>query len=67
MKLKSISFKIQTGQTLIELILVMGIAAIVLPALLTGLFASRNGKPQQEQRMQAVSVLKESEQAVRNM
>ncbi len=55
------------GQTLIELILVMGIAAIVLPALLTGLFASRNGKPQQEQRAQAIAVLKETETAVKNI
>lgn len=55
------------GQTLIELVLVMGIAAIILPALLTGLVASRNGKPQQEKRMQAISVLKESEAALRNI
>lgn len=55
------------GQTLIELILVMGLAAIILPALLTGFVASRNGKPQQEQRLQAISVLKETEAALRNI
>ncbi len=55
------------GQTLVELILVMGMAAIILPALLTGFVASRNGKPQQQQRLQAVTVLKESEAAVRNI
>lgn len=60
-------FRKQKGQTLVELILVIGIAAIVLPALLTGLFASRNGKPQQAQRMQAITVLKETETAVRNV
>jgi type II secretory pathway pseudopilin PulG len=55
------------GQTLVELILVMGIASIMLPALLTGLFAARNGKPQQEMRMQAISVLKETETAIKNI
>jgi type II secretory pathway pseudopilin PulG len=55
------------GQTLIELILIMGIASIMLPALLTGLFASRSGKPQQEARMQAISVLKETETAVKSI
>lgn len=55
------------GQTLIELILIMGIASIMLPALLTGLVASRNGKPQQIQRMQAITVLKETETAVKNI
>ncbi len=58
---------LRAGQTLIELILVMGIAAIILPALLTGFVASRNGKPQQQQRLQAVSVLKETETAVKNI
>lgn len=60
-------FSIRSGQTLIELIIVMGIAAIILPALLTGFVASRNGKPQQQQRIQAVSVLKETESALRNI
>ncbi len=59
--------RLQKGQTLIELIIVMGIAAIILPALLTGFVASRNGKPQQQQRVQAISVLKETEAAVRNI
>jgi len=60
-------FKTTRGQTLIELVLVMGLAAIMLPALMTGLIASRNGKPQQSQRMQGVTVLKETEAAVRNI
>ncbi len=65
--LSLISNKFFRGQTLIELIIVMGIAAIILPALLTGFVAARNGKPQQQQRVQAVSVLKETESALRNI
>jgi type II secretory pathway pseudopilin PulG len=61
------TFRKLKGQTLIELILVMGLAAIILPALLTGFVASRNGKPQQEQRLQAISVLKETEAALKNI
>src|SRR5690606_22214624 len=41
------------------------IASIFLPALLTGLVASREGKAQQEQRLQAASLLKETNEAVR--
>ncbi|HUQ84941.1 MAG TPA: hypothetical protein VM077_01330 [Candidatus Limnocylindrales bacterium] len=61
------SHYLSRGQTLIELIIVMGIAAIILPALLTGFITSSNGKPQQQQRVQAVSVLKESESALKNI
>lgn len=60
-------FKKARGQTLIELVLVMGLSAIILPALLTGFVASRNGKPQQQQRLQAITVLKETEKAIRNI
>ena len=55
------------GQTLIELILAMGLAVIIFPALLTGFITSREGKVQQSQRMQAVTLLKESEQAVKSV
>ncbi|MBA3723843.1 MAG: hypothetical protein H0W89_03025 [Candidatus Levybacteria bacterium] len=55
----------QKGQLLLELMLTIGLAAILIPALLTGLVASREGKVQQENRMQAVSLLKEAEEAVR--
>lgn len=48
---------------LVELLLVMGLAAIIFPALLTGFIASREGKPQQKQRMQAITILKETEAA----
>jgi type II secretory pathway pseudopilin PulG len=55
------------GQTIVELLLVIGLSAIILPALLTGLVASRSGKAQQSQRLEAVALLKETEEAVRNV
>lgn len=55
------------GQTLIELILAMGLAVIIFPALLTGFMTSREGKVQQGLRVQAVALLKESEQAVKSV
>ncbi|MGH9856852.1 MAG: PulJ/GspJ family protein, partial [Acidobacteriota bacterium] len=55
------------GHLLVELMLAIGISAIILPALLTGLVASREGRPQQEQRAQATALLKETAAAVRNV
>ncbi len=55
------------GQMLVELVLAIGLAAIILPALLTGLVASREGKPQQEQRVRAIQVMKETEAAVKSI
>ncbi len=63
-KMKIFNYK---GQTLIELILVMGIAALVLPAILTGLVVSREAKPQQEKRLAATAYLKEVESAIKNI
>ncbi len=53
------------GQSLIEIIVAIGITAILLPALATGLVASRQGKPQQIQRSEATSLLQEAGEAVR--
>src|ERR1700749_978397 len=57
----------EKGQMLVELIMAIGIAAIMLPALLTGLYASNQSKPQQQQRTQAVALLLQTESAVRNV
>ena len=59
--------KRQEGQLLIEIILAIAITAIMLPALLTGLFSSKQGKAQQGQRVQAVALMKEAEEVVRNV
>jgi len=55
------------GQMLVELIIAIGIAAIMLPALLTGLYASSQSKPQQQQRAQAVALLEQTESAMRSI
>jgi len=57
----------EKGQTLIELLLAIGLTAIILPAILTGLVASRSGKVQQALRLEAVALLKEAQEAVRNV
>lgn len=50
-----------------EVLVVMGLAAIMLPALLTGLVASRSGKAQQLQREGAVPLVREALDAVRTV
>lgn len=57
----------QAGQSLIELLLVIGICAIILPALLTGFVASREGKAQQGQRAEAVTILNKTIEAIRSV
>src|SRR6266568_2882979 len=52
------------GQMLVELVMAIGIAAIILPALLTGLVATRQGTPQQQQNLQATEMFKETVNAV---
>lgn len=59
--------KLQTGQSLVEILLVIGLSAIILPALLTGLVSSRQGKVQQAQRTQALYLLNETVDALRNV
>lgn len=56
---------INKGQTLIELMIMISLLAILLPALLIGLISSLSGKAQQEQRLKATALLKEAEEAVR--
>lgn len=57
----------QKGQLLIELVLTIGLAALIIPGILSSLVASRDGRPQQEQRIQAVALLKETESAIKNV
>ncbi|MDO8488171.1 MAG: hypothetical protein Q7S31_02555 [bacterium] len=58
---------IRSGQTLAEVLLTMGLAALLLPALLTGWVASREGKAQQQQRTQATALLVEAVEAARTV
>jgi type II secretory pathway pseudopilin PulG len=55
------------GQMLVELMIAIGIAAIMIPALLTGYATSREGKPQEEKRQLAVNFLQETESAVKSI
>ena len=60
-------FLASKGQMLVELVMSIGIAAIILPAILTGLVASREGRPEQQQNAQATALLKETVNAVTNI
>jgi type II secretory pathway pseudopilin PulG len=55
------------GQSLVELLIVISLSAILLPAFLTGLVASRGGKAQQLQKDQATIYLKEYEEVIRHI
>src|SRR6266480_3932607 len=62
-----ICFQSTRGQMLVELVMAIGIAAIILPALLTGLVTSRQGRPQQQQSIQATNLFKETVNAVQQV
>lgn len=55
----------QQGQFIIELLITIGLTSIMLPALLTGFFSVRSSTLSQDQKLQAVSYLKEAVEAVR--
>lgn len=55
------------GQSLVELLLVMGLAALLMPAIFVGYFSSRDGRAQQKQRLLASSLLKETMEETRNV
>lgn len=57
----------QKGQSLVEILVVMGLASILLPAVFAGIITSREGKVQQKQRIAAVALLQEAQEAVRNV
>lgn len=57
----------QKGQILVELLVAISLVALLLPALITGLVASRGGRAQQEQRLQATALVKQSQEAIRSI
>lgn len=59
--------KTKPGQALVELMLAMALTSILLPALLTGLVASREGRAQLSQRVQATFLLVEAREAIRSV
>ncbi|MBI2621280.1 MAG: hypothetical protein HYW63_01370 [Candidatus Levybacteria bacterium] len=62
-----INRKKEAGQSLVELLIAIGLATLLLPALITGLVAARGGRAQQEQRLEATAYLRQSQEAVRSI
>lgn len=58
-------FSKNIGQTLVELLITIGLFAILLPALLVAFSTTRSGRVQMDQRIQATSYLKETQEAMR--
>lgn len=55
------------GQSIIEILLAIGLSVIILPALFTAFMSAGSGKSQQNQRLQAVPLLMEAEEAIRTV
>lgn len=53
------------GQSLVELLITIGLATILIPALLTGFTVTRGGRAQAEQRLQATAYVREAQEALR--
>lgn len=64
-QLSQLSKTKQRGQFLIELLVAMGVVAILIPALVAGFVATRSGKAQAEQRLEATALAREAAEAVR--
>lgn len=66
-KISNLTTKFKKGQLLVELLIAIGLSAIILPAILTGVVSSREGKAQAKQRVGAVALLREVEDATRSV
>ncbi len=53
------------GQLLIELLVAVGLSAILIPAVTAGFIASRQGQAQQRQRLEATTLAREAGDAIR--
>jgi len=53
------------GQMLVELLVAIAFAAILIPAITTGFIASRQGKAQERQRLEAAALAREADESVR--
>ncbi len=58
--------KLLRGQSLIEILVAISLASVLLPAILTGLVASREGKAQEGQRLEATALLKGAQEATKS-
>ncbi|MBI4033247.1 MAG: type II secretion system protein [Candidatus Blackburnbacteria bacterium] len=55
------------GQSLIELLIAIGLSAILIPALFAGIAASREGRAQESQRLEAAILYREAQEAARSV
>ncbi len=55
------------GQSLVELLLAIGLAAIILPVLVGSFTTSREGRAQHDNRVEALALMQETQEAVRNI
>ncbi len=55
----------QSGYSLIELLVAIGLFGILVSVLFAGFIASKDEKPQQQQRLQAITILKGTTEAIR--
>ncbi|MCR4324322.1 MAG: hypothetical protein NUV69_01395 [Candidatus Curtissbacteria bacterium] len=55
------------GQFLVELLVAIGLTSVILPALLTGFVASREGRDQEGQRLVATGLAREAQDATRSV
>lgn len=53
------------GQSLLEIILMIGLAGILIPGIATGLISARSGKAQEGRRVEALALVKESQESLR--
>lgn len=60
-------FNNKKGQSLIELLVVMALAAVLMPPIITGFMSSRDGRAQQKQRSLATALLKQTQEEIRNI
>ncbi len=60
-------YAIWKGQSVVELLLAIALTSLLIPVLLTGFVTSRAGRPQQEQRSEATFLLKEAQEATRQV
>lgn len=65
--LKQYFLRFTTGQLLVELLVAIGLASVLLPALLVGVMSSREGKAQEQQRLEATTLLREAVDASRSI
>lgn len=63
--LKKLTKKNENGQSVVELLIAIGLASLLIPAIMSGLLASRGGRAQEAHRTEATQIMKQANEAVR--